>query len=140
MNYVECIYRKCNVYVWSFMHCLVKLLYLAVECLKSKVQQEEAITDDLRTSLESEKQRSQNLVPALQRERERTLELSSEMAALSQETSNANKNAHEQIDKLRYLQHSDEHMILMLITSVRSALCITISSFLGHSWMQPMES
>ncbi|XP_076802613.1 uncharacterized protein LOC143446732 isoform X2 [Clavelina lepadiformis] len=72
-----------------------------LECLKSKVQQEEAITDDLRTSLESEKQRSQNLVPALQRERERTLELSSEMAALSQETSNANKNSHEQIDKLR---------------------------------------
>ena len=59
------------------------------------------MTSDLRTSLEREKQRSHDLLPALEHERNRTIELSSEIAALSEKNREGLNASNNEIDSLR---------------------------------------
>lgn len=54
----------------------------SVERLEYKLQQERAVTADARASLEAERLRATDILPALQRERDRSLELDTEIGKL----------------------------------------------------------
>lgn len=61
---------------------------------------------DLRTSLKLEKQRSCDLLPALDSEQNKVVELSTEIAALSEANQVDMKEVREENEKLRFVIHN----------------------------------
>ena len=59
------------------------------------------MTSDLRTSLQHEKLRSTDLLPALEKERQRTLELSTEIANLGEDNGKELKEIKDENNNLR---------------------------------------
>lgn len=58
------------------------MLLVLVERLEYKLQQEKALAADVRAALEAERMRTEDYIPALQRERDRSVELDTELGKL----------------------------------------------------------
>uniref|UniRef100_H2YRR6 Chromosome partition protein Smc n=1 Tax=Ciona savignyi TaxID=51511 RepID=H2YRR6_CIOSA len=72
-----------------------------VERLSFQLQHEQAMIDDLQSSLDAEQQRSNELLPTLERERDRIVELSAEIESLSSKARSDTMAANQHVQSLQ---------------------------------------